>query len=214
MTRRSTEAAEARRVAEREAIVAAARRNFFDEGYFAATLSAIAAEIGGSKGRLWRHFKSKADLFSAVVDQETFGYHDDAVAILTEDGNPYDLIERFAGRTIERMTSRETITLRRLMASVAGQLPIGDFVYGRLVQVLEDALTEFYARHASRGALHIECPRQAATLTIALCGGSDQSQFLWTSRIIDTTTVARRSRNVVHLLKAVLTHEERKTEKV
>lgn len=50
----------------REALLRAARRAFTDEGYAGASLNAIAAEAGASKGAVFHHFTSKEALFVEV----------------------------------------------------------------------------------------------------------------------------------------------------
>src|SRR3546814_18750006 len=45
----------------RRKILEIAGRHFLDHGYAAATMSAIASELGGSKTTLWDHFPSKQD---------------------------------------------------------------------------------------------------------------------------------------------------------
>ena len=58
---------EARKEERREAILAIAKRVFLDQGYSGASMSAISAELGGSKGTLWSYFPSKEELFAARV---------------------------------------------------------------------------------------------------------------------------------------------------
>src|SRR5271170_7231779 len=57
----------AKRDARREAILEVARQVFFEEGYAAASMSTIAARLGGSKGTLYNYFKSKEELFAAYI---------------------------------------------------------------------------------------------------------------------------------------------------
>src|ERR1700757_3925825 len=52
----------------REAILNVAREVFFKEGYAAASMSSIAARLGGSEGTLHNFFKSKEELFEAHVN--------------------------------------------------------------------------------------------------------------------------------------------------
>ncbi|HZC15833.1 MAG TPA: TetR/AcrR family transcriptional regulator, partial [Caulobacteraceae bacterium] len=59
---------DARRDARREAILEVARQVFYEEGYAAASMSSIAARLGGSKGTLYNYFKSKDALFEAYID--------------------------------------------------------------------------------------------------------------------------------------------------
>lgn len=63
----SETASSARRDARREAILDVARQVFFEEGYAAASMSTIAARLGGSKGTLYNYFKSKEELFEAYI---------------------------------------------------------------------------------------------------------------------------------------------------
>jgi len=62
-----TPAREARREDRRDAILDVAQACFVAEGYGATSMSTIAARLGGSKGTLYNYFKSKEDLFDAVV---------------------------------------------------------------------------------------------------------------------------------------------------
>jgi AcrR family transcriptional regulator len=55
------------RDARREAILDVARDVFLEEGYANASMSTIAARVGGSKGTLYNYFKNKEQLFAAYV---------------------------------------------------------------------------------------------------------------------------------------------------
>src|SRR5947208_8772182 len=54
----------------RDAIVAIAREAFAADGYAGTSMSSIAARLGGSKGTLYSYFKSKEELFIAVVQSK------------------------------------------------------------------------------------------------------------------------------------------------
>lgn len=63
-----------RREATREALIAAARESFLAAGFEATSTEAVLARAGVSKGALYHHFTSKAELLAAVferVSQET-----------------------------------------------------------------------------------------------------------------------------------------------
>ena len=53
----------------RDLVLGAARQVFLDRGYSGATLEAIAAEAGFSKGVVYSQFTSKADLFLALLER-------------------------------------------------------------------------------------------------------------------------------------------------
>ncbi len=56
----------ARAAAGRDAIIRAAAEVFMEFGFAATTIDAIADRLGATKGRIYHHYKSKADLFFAV----------------------------------------------------------------------------------------------------------------------------------------------------
>jgi AcrR family transcriptional regulator len=66
MPYRPTEKTEARRLATRERIVAAALDRVATGGYASAGVQAVAAQAGVAVGTVYRHFPSKGDLFAEV----------------------------------------------------------------------------------------------------------------------------------------------------
>lgn len=52
--------------ASRDEIITAAAELFMEFGFAATTIDAIAARLGATKGRIYHHYKSKADLFFAI----------------------------------------------------------------------------------------------------------------------------------------------------
>ena len=84
----------------RQAIVDVAREVFMVEGFAEASMSTIAAQVGGSKGTLYNYFRSKQDLFSAVIQDDCdcrqavlfdslYAEGDDVEAVLREVGLRY-----------------------------------------------------------------------------------------------------------------------------
>ena len=51
----------------KEKILFAALRLFAQDGYEAVSVSAIAAELGMTKGALYKHYKNKQDIFDSIV---------------------------------------------------------------------------------------------------------------------------------------------------
>ncbi|MBA3300663.1 MAG: helix-turn-helix transcriptional regulator, partial [Thermoleophilaceae bacterium] len=66
MPYRPTERTEAHKAATRERIVAAALDQLADGGYASAGVQAVATRAGVATGTLYKHFPSKAGLFSEV----------------------------------------------------------------------------------------------------------------------------------------------------
>lgn len=66
----------------RDEVLAAARRVFLERGYAGASLDTIADEAGFSKGVVYSQFRSKGDLFIALLEQRIAerGAQNDAIA--------------------------------------------------------------------------------------------------------------------------------------
>jgi AcrR family transcriptional regulator len=60
-----------RRAATRSALIDAARNCFVEHGFEATTTAAVLARAGVSKGALYHHFATKAELFIAVFEEVT-----------------------------------------------------------------------------------------------------------------------------------------------
>ena len=55
--------------ATRQLLIDVAREFFTERGYAGTSMSLIATRVGGSKGTLYNYFKSKEELFVAVIER-------------------------------------------------------------------------------------------------------------------------------------------------
>jgi AcrR family transcriptional regulator len=86
MPYRATEKTEARRLATRERIVAAALERVARGGYASAGVHAVAADAGVAVGTLYRHFPSKGELFAEVFRRASQRELDVVVEVSSADG--------------------------------------------------------------------------------------------------------------------------------
>ena len=105
MAYRPTKRTEARRLAVRERIVAAARALIAHGGYAEAQVSAVAARAGVATGTVYRHFPSKADLFAEVFREASQREVDEMAAAAAAAGGSAPVkiaagIEIFAHRAL------------------------------------------------------------------------------------------------------------------
>jgi AcrR family transcriptional regulator len=104
MPYRPTEKTEARRLATRERIVAAALENVARGGYASAGVQAVAAEAGVAVGTVYRHFPSKGDLFAEVFRRASQRELDVVVQVtergLTPSERIGDAVEAFCRRAL------------------------------------------------------------------------------------------------------------------
>ncbi len=112
------------RDAKRACIVATARAAFFANGYGATSMSSIAASVGGSKTTLWSHFRSKEELFAAVVDDIVERYGAALSIDLPPDASVASTLERFAAALMSTIFSAPIIDLHRLVTGEAGFHPV------------------------------------------------------------------------------------------
>jgi AcrR family transcriptional regulator len=88
MPYRPTEKTEARRLATRERIVAAALERVAAGGYASAGIQAVAARAGVAVGTVYRHFPSKGELFAEVFRRASQRELDVVVEVTRADGRP------------------------------------------------------------------------------------------------------------------------------
>ena len=78
----------------REEILQAAAELFMEFGYAATSIDAVAQRLGATKGRIYHHYKSKADLFIDVQ-----------IAAMTRINSQIEPIARGPGSTVERLSA-------------------------------------------------------------------------------------------------------------
>ena len=81
----------------REEIMRAAADLFMEFGYAATSIDAVAERLGATKGRIYHHYRSKADLFFEVQIAAMKRLNDEVEPIARGPGNP---IERLAAMAL------------------------------------------------------------------------------------------------------------------
>ena len=121
--------AKPQRDSRRENILSIAREVFMEEGYAAASMSTIAARLGGSKGTLYNYFRSKAELFVAVIQQQC----EVGQAELFDGVDEPDLkvhLTQLGRRFARLMMQEDVIAIHRIVVAEAVRFPeIGQALY-------------------------------------------------------------------------------------
>ncbi len=160
---------EARRQSRRDVILDVAGRSFLEHGYAATTMSAIAAELGGSKGTLWSYFPAKDLLFGAVLDRATETFQQQLTLLLNPLDDPETTLRRFARGFLVRVTSPPSLALYRLVVSEANRFPeTGRIFHERAMGRTRVQLAAYLDEVRARGGLQIDDPQLAAGQLIAL----------------------------------------------
>jgi TetR/AcrR family transcriptional regulator, mexJK operon transcriptional repressor len=181
------------RDAKRTAIVATARAAFFAQGYGATSMSAIAASVGGSKTTLWSHFRSKEDLFAAVVDDIVERYGTALSIDLPSDAPVAPALELFAAALMSTIMSAPIVDLHRLVTGEAGRFPeLATVFWERGPKRGKARLAAYLAAAMADGRLRTGDPMRAALQFVALCQAeSFQPVILAMGPAPDAGTIAR-----------------------
>lgn len=178
---------EARKQDRREAILAVAKRTFLENGYSGASMSAISAELGGSKGTLWSYFPSKEELFAAVLDEATASYRQQLGDLLKPSGDLHATVRQFCLGFVAKITSTEALRLHRLVAAEVNRFPeVGEIFYRRAPFRTLEMLAAFFAAEMEAGKLRRDDARRAARVLVSLCMGGAQQRMLWGQEISPT----------------------------
>ena len=161
------------RDARREAIIDVARDVFLEEGYGAASMSAIAARVGGSKGTLYNYFKSKEDLLLAFVERHCLWQKQAMFELLNSDGDVGDVSEtlhEFGRRYLSAVLCDASLATFRLIVAEAQRSPqIGQAFYESGPHRGLNYLAGYLAKASEQGRLRIPDPHLAAHQFIGLC---------------------------------------------
>lgn len=113
---RTKEQFEAMRNATKEKIHTSALKLFTKRGYAATTVQDIAMDAGISTGLMYRHYKSKEELFTDLVSEAAYGIKQLNVR-LSSDTDPLTLIQEFSSEVLNDLsTSYEFARLTVLMS--------------------------------------------------------------------------------------------------
>jgi AcrR family transcriptional regulator len=153
----------AARDARRQAILAIARDVFLAEGYAAASMSAIAAKVGGSKGTLYNYFPSKEALLAAVVREHCAQKQAELWALDLETENVAETMTVLGKRVVRLMLSDEVLAIHRMVVAECVRFPeIGEALYEAGPKQGKLPLINYMSRCIEAGLLKPEDPERMA----------------------------------------------------
>lgn len=151
--------------AKRRAIIDVARELFLSGGYAAASMSEIAARVGGSKGTLYNYFRSKEELFVAVMNDacEDILAFMDAIPAAASAGHSVrdDLIELGVGFLARLTRDDQVIAMHRVVVAETGRFPeLGRLFYENGPARGAQRFTEYFQRVIAAGRLPAGDPEE------------------------------------------------------
>ncbi|MGE4126319.1 MAG: TetR/AcrR family transcriptional regulator [Pusillimonas sp.] len=156
--------------ARRDAILTTALEVFREVGYDAASMSIIAARIGGSKATLYNYFSSKEELLLAAMHYSAQELGQNIMAFIGCTGNLRRQLERFAQSLLSVLNDEDTLRLIRVAISVSGQSEhIGKRFFDLGTEAVWQKMANFMAQQVAAGKLRSENPEILAMHLRCLC---------------------------------------------
>lgn len=170
------------RDARRQAILDIARESFLTDGFAATSMSAIAAKLGGSKGTLYNYFRSKEELFEAIM-QEACGGEAAAMSAIGEGGDLHEVLHRLGLRFVRFITEAESVGVYRLVASESQRFPeLGKMFWENGPRLTVAAIAGWLLPRMDSGELRRDDPERAASHLLSMFKSNLQQRVLWNVR--------------------------------
>jgi AcrR family transcriptional regulator len=158
------------RDARREAILDVAAEVFLEEGFDAASMSTIAARVGGSKSTLYNYFKSKEEIFEAHVERYCNWQGEAMFSLLDEDLDLRAALTQLGRRYLSNVLSERNMRHFRLIVAASERSPDLGRVFYEVGPLRGSRIVgDFLARMRAEGQLETDDPVAAAHQFIGLC---------------------------------------------
>lgn len=166
----------------RDAILCIALECFLADGYAATSMSSVAQKVGGSKATLYNYFKSKEELFAAVVQRKCAQIQNLlSQAEIESGGDLKATLTNFGEHYVELIVGDESVATFRLATAEAARFPeIGRSLYNSGVKQNLGRITTFLDHAKKAGQFRSDADAQvAAEQFLDLCLSGIHRRRLW-----------------------------------
>jgi TetR/AcrR family transcriptional repressor of mexJK operon len=154
---------EERRDERRDMILDVARDCFLSLGYAATSMSAIAARLGGSKGTLYNYFKSKEELFAAMMERQCGELSDVLFDVSGVGDAPHDRLTHYGRSFLELLLAPLPLAIHRLVVAESERFPeLGRAFYESGPRLVMAKIGEYLNELMDQGKLRRADPLIAA----------------------------------------------------
>lgn len=153
----------------------------------------IAAEAQVSKQTIYNHFKSKDELFKAIISDITMELAFPLSIAKTAGSTPRQLLRAFARDFLDLILAPSSLALYRLIVAESARFPeLGGDLYAAGAGRLSGLLADYLEWETKQGRLAVQDPEAAAELLIGMLTGLLQFRALLGNA--DTVTEAELER--------------------
>ena len=154
----------------RASILDCADQLFLEEGFQGASMSAIAARAGGSKGTLYNYFQNKEELFLACAGRHCDNIRARMSSLLAEGGNVREALTRLGRGYLEIIMSDTIVRRFRLIVAEADRSPdLSSAFYENGPARGTEVVAAYLEQAMARGELKRADAHRAALLFTGLC---------------------------------------------
>ncbi len=193
-----------RRDQRREAILKIAQEVFLEEGFAAASMSTIAARLGGSKGTLYNYFKSKDELFSTYIQEACSRIAEDTFDHALTDDEPVEVVLQKVGEgLLSHIYSEWAVSNFKVLVAESKRAPeLARAFYQAGPAIGRERLAAYFEQAARRGALTVADFGRVAEQFISLCRGDTHLRILLS--LIDTPSPEKIRADVASAVKTIM----------
>ncbi len=176
------------------AIIAAARLEFFDSGFSAASIEGIAKRAGVSKVTIYNRFTDKAGLFSVVISAECDGMRGFLCPSMGTGANLRDQLISFGIGMVQFLARADITRFETMMAMEKERDPmIGELFMAAGPRRMQAGLIALLATANSDQQYHIPSPEMAAEIVGGMMKGfADMERRFSTAPAPDETEILQR----------------------
>jgi AcrR family transcriptional regulator len=187
----------------RKAILDVALELFMQEGYAAASMSTIAARVGGSKGTLYNYFPSKETLFVALIEAECETESWITETLQSDSRTTAGTLTDIGHRFVDFALTQKVRNIHRLVIAESGRFPeLGRAFFDNGPKRGIERMAGWMAEQSAAGRLRDADPERMATLFLDLCKSGLHQKLMW--NIAPEPSDAMKAENVAFAVEVFL----------
>ena len=147
----------------RQSVLRGAEEIFVEEGFQAASMDRIAAAAGVSKRTVYKHFRSKRELFDTFITTKWAELIEWPLKPMEAKACPRSELERFATEMLSRLLNPSALKILRMVVAEFLRAPeLGKDFFQKTRSLGLDELSDYLAGATEEGLLRVEEPSLAA----------------------------------------------------
>jgi len=180
-------------------MISIAKEVFCEYGYEGASMSLIAARIGGSKGTLYNYFPTKNELLLATMLAGAEDFQQ-AFAETIDETQPLEkILDNFVKQLLQLLYQDEnTVKLLRVVISVGGSSDVGRRFFEYIGEGVWVQITRILDRHIKAGELRQTDAQLMTTNLQGLCDADMLRMLMGAMPPMTDKAIQQRSQQIVN----------------